>query len=212
MKFDVVFSIGPYCRPAYYLVLCNLRRKAYPLDWQGLSINDTLHLYENRFKDFFLEYEDLSDKVNHLDGLRYVVDTKNNIISMHHIKDSIPLDDAVEEFRNITLKRYYRLDNDLKKAKSILIVGNHNVKLEVLTNFLCRFSNIYNNKKIVLLNIHSRKNGRYKHVHKISDNLTICEYFFNDVNKDGDNYNLNKRAWIGNEDKWVEVLSKYYLE
>lgn len=129
-KFNVGFSLGPYCRPAYYLQLCNLRTCAYPLDWQGCFAESALHLYETKFKDFFIQYKEMPElKAECESGLRYVIDTKNKIISMHHIKDDIPLEQAVDDFRKIIIKRYQRLNKNLNKANSILTVCNHNRKL-----------------------------------------------------------------------------------
>lgn len=212
-EFDVVFSLGPHCRPAYYLQLCGLRTLAYPLDWQGCSIESALHLYETNFNDFFVQYKDLSKlKTNCIEeGLRYVVDVKNNIISMHHIKYNMPLDEAVSAFKKIMIKRYNRRDKNLNKANSILIVCNYNKKLSTLIQFLIRFSKIYKNKKITLINIHSRKNGKNRHVHIINDNLSIIEYFFNDINKDGMDPKYNKNFWLGNEEKWIEIINSYSL-
>lgn len=212
-EFDIVFSLVPYCRPAYYLQLCGLRRCAYSLDWQGCSIENTLHLYETNFKDFFVQYKDLSKlKTDCIEeGLRYVVDVKNNIISMHHIKDNMPLDEAVSVFRKIMIKRYNRFNKNLNKASSILIVCNYNKKISTLIEFLIRFSKLYSNKKITLINIHSRKNGKNKHVHIVNNNLSIIEYFFYDVNKDGDDPKYNKKIWLGNEEKWIEIINSYTL-
>lgn len=210
-EFDIVFSLGPCCRPAYYLQLCGLRTFAYPLDWQGCSIESALHLYETNFEDFFIQYKDLSKlkKDCTLEGLRYVVDVKNNIKSMHHIKNNIPLDEAVSEFKEIMIKRYNRLNGNLNNASSILIVSNYNKKLSTLSEFLIRFSKIYKNKKITLINIHSRKNGKNRYVHKINENLSIIEYFFNDINKDGEDPKYNKNFWLGNEEKWIEIINSY---
>lgn len=212
-KYDVVFSLGPACRPAYYLQLCGLRNCAYPLDWQMYSIESALHLYETNFSDFFLEYEDLSyTREKRLKGLRYVLDPKNNVISMHHIKDNIPLNKAVDEFRKLMLKRYKRLDNNLNNAKKILIVSNYNEELSVFSNFLLRFSNIYKNKKITLVNIHSDSNYKNRQVHCINDNLCVVEYYFNDVNINGADPNRNKNFWLGNEEEWIKVLENYSLK
>ncbi len=212
-SFDIVFSLGPACRPAYYLQLCGLRTCAYPLDWQMYSIESALHLYETRFSDFFLEYDDLSHtREKRLEGLRYVLDTKNNVISMHHIKDNIPLSEAVDEFRATMLRRYKRLNENLNNAKTILILSNHERELDILVNFLLRFSNIYKNKKITLVNIRSIRNGKNKHIHKINDDLCVVEYYFNDVNKNGEDPIHNENFWLGNEEKWIEVLSNYSVK
>lgn len=207
-QFDVVFSLGPYCRPAYYLELCHLRKCAYPMDWQGSLLESTLSLYENEFQDFFTQYRDFPKLVNDKEQLRYVVDTKYHVISMHHIKSNLPLDSAVKEFRKLMMKRYHRLDQDLKNAKSILIVGNHNRKINILKEFLVCFSKKYSNKKITFVNIHSRKNGKNKYVHVINEYLTIIEIFFYDVHKDGADPSLNKNFWLGNEEKWTTIINQ----
>jgi len=210
-NFDTIFSLGPCCRPAYYLQLCGLRKCAYPLDWQGCPLESALHLYQTGFQDFFNDYTDLSRKAKCLKGLRHVIDNKNNIVSMHHIKDNIPLDQAVKKFKETMIKRYIRLDKHLRNANSILILANHNKKKDELVNFVIEFSKIYKHKRITLINIHDRKNGKNKHIYKINADLKVIEYFINDENKNGKNPKTNKDFWLGNEEKWTEIISEYKL-
>lgn len=208
-EFDIIFSLGPWCRPAYYIQLCGLRKCAYPLDWQGCPLDSALHLYQTGFKDFFNEYADLSKPTEDLEGMRRVNDKINNIVSIHHIKDNIPLDKGVNEFKTLMLKRYKRLDKHLKNANSIMMLSNHNKRKKDLQNFVINFSEIYPNKKITLVNIHNRKNGKHKHIYKINDDLQIIEYFINDINKLGPDPKKNKNFWLGNEEKWIEIMKEY---
>ena len=39
MEYDIAFSVGPRCRPAYYLEKHGLRVCAYPLDWLVCSLD-----------------------------------------------------------------------------------------------------------------------------------------------------------------------------
>lgn len=57
----------------------------------------------------------------------------HNIVKAYNGEES-----AKKEFRKLMMKRYHRLDQDLKNAKSIVIVGNHNRNINILKEFLAR--------------------------------------------------------------------------
>ena len=193
----LVFSAGPHCRPAYYLRKFEIREKAFPLDWQICSLENTLLLYKTGFKDFFNEYKEYPKYENKQKCLRYVKDTKYSVISMHHIRSDIPLKDAVKEFKKTMKKRYRNLDSEIKKVNKVIMLSSHNVSFHKLTHFLKSFAKIYTNKEIVMINIHSRKNGKRMHSHTINSKIKLIEFFFNDVNKGGSSP-TNKEFWHGN--------------
>ena len=202
----VVFSIGPHCRPAHYLKEFELRKQAFPMDWQMCSLEDSIKLYENRFKDFFKEYKNYPEKENKQKGLRCVEDTKNKVVSIHHISNNVPLDEAVTEFRKLMLKRYHALDNTIKKSDLIIMVGSYNVSKARLDDFLLRFSKMYKDKEMILFNVHNRKNGAHFHERIVKKNLKIVEFFFNDVHKNGSDPAINPKYWHGNVEKWDEMM------
>ncbi len=207
-KYDIFLSGGPACRPAYYLQKLELRKAAYPLDWQMCDLDTGIHLYKTKFKDFFEEYKD-TGKVHK--GIRTVIDTKNNITAMHHVKAEPEIEVAVKEFRDLMIRRYENLNESLKKANSVCILMNQNVVLEKIKNYLQEFSKIYPNKQITLINIRNRKNGKNKKVHELTSKLRICEYFVNDIHADGSDPQKNKLFWHGNEEAWENILKEYAL-
>jgi len=210
-KYDLIFSIGPACRVAYYLELCHIRNKAYPFDWLGTDIDTILHLFKTDFADFFKEYTDQTAITWHADNLRNVVD-QNEIIAAHHIPLSKPLEIGVAEFKQLMLKRYTRLKNDLNDAQNIVMITYQELAREKLIYFLNEFAIVYPNKEITLICIHSRKDSDRVIDFKIDKNLTLIEYYFNDINKDGELPDKNPNFWLGNEEKWISVMNDLKLE
>ncbi len=205
-KYDLVFSIGPTCRVAYYLQLSNLRTYAYPFDWLGTNLKIIISLFKSDFKLFLNNYQDISDEW-HVPGFKNIKDN-NGIIIAHHIKDDIEIEEAITNCKKLMTKRYRRLKEHLKLASNIAIVTNQNVNLEELKNFLKTFSDLFPNKKITLVNIKSNKKEKQRLEINLSHNLKIMEYYFNDVNKDGDIKDINPNFWLGNEAKWLEVMEE----
>ena len=147
-NYDVIFSIGQSCKVAQYLKSLNLRKYAYPLDWQFCDDFDRiLHLFESDFSDFFIEYKNLDNDYK-LSGLRMVEDIRNKIVSMHHISDDLPLDEGVKKFRSKMLKRYFRLKSHIQNGNNILIIANYDVSIDDLVSFLKSFASLFEKKNI----------------------------------------------------------------
>ena len=205
-------SGGESCRPTYYLKKYNLRYQAYPLDWQICSLKSAIHLYETKFNDFFKEYKDYPEKLIKSTKMRYVRDTKNDIISMHHISSDKPIDEAVKDFVELMQKRYADLDESIKNHKRIIILGNHQVDVSQIKSFVERLSKIYKGKEFLFVNIHKTKGNAFSHtITRLNDELKIIEFCFNDINKKGNDPEKNLDFWKGNEEKWDKVM-KYILE
>lgn len=207
MKYDIIFSIGFNCKVAQHLKDKGLRECAYPLDWQICrNFEKIINLFETDFQDFFDVYQEELDEKS-LPGLRTVKDTKNEIVSMHHIISDIPLEAAVDDFRNLMIKRYFRLKEHLREANSILIFSNYNVSIDKLISFLERFSKLYLNKKIVLVNV-ANSDSEGKNYYHINHNLVLIEYLIDDVNEDGPDSEANPSFWLGNKKKWYEIIDE----
>ena len=128
--------------------------------------------------------------------------------------------DFVDFFKNIkeegqksfleTMKRRYRNQKErLQNAKKILLLSNRLDNIESLENFLIRFSNMFPDKEIRLLNIRDEWElapGEIKETNKsINKNLEIVYYKVNDsCDEDGKEYD-----WKGNARAWNEVLKSY---
>jgi hypothetical protein len=208
MKNDfLIFSGGPNCRPTHYLKKYELRDKAFPLDWQICSLKDATHLYKTGFKDFFNDYKEYPERLNKTKKLRYVVDTKNHIVSMHHVSSEKALDIAVSEFVELMKKRFNDLNTAIKKQKRIIILSNHAASYQSLKCFIQNFTKLYSGKDFTLVNVHNRKNGSGRiHTKEISRNARIIEFFFHDVHKNGSDPVQNPNFWYGNEEEWDNVM------
>ena len=97
-KYDVAVSIGFTCKPAFYLKISGLRKFSSPMDWLTCSIDSQIKLYKNKFNDFFNEYKTDYDIPKVDEEYIPVRDTKYDILTMHHVRKDIPLNEAVEEF------------------------------------------------------------------------------------------------------------------
>ncbi|MCM1052688.1 MAG: papain-like cysteine peptidase [Ruminococcus sp.] len=203
-KYDLVFSIGPFCRPAYYLTLTGLRTYAYPFDWLGTDLKTVLRLFESDFNVFLNSFQDVSEEW-HIPGLKRIKDN-NGIIIAHHIKEDEDIGAAILNCKKLMQKRYNRLKEHIKEARNIAMLTNQNVNLEELKSFLKAIGLLFPNKNITLINIQNRLIEEPKLEIDICKNLKIIEYYFNDINKDDDSENINPNFWIGNEEKWLEVI------
>ena len=206
-NYDVIFSIGPSCKVAQYLKSLNLRKCAYPLDWQICNDFDRiLHLFESDFSDFFIEYKNLDNDYK-LSGLRSVEDIRNKIVSMHHISDDLPLDEGVKKFRSKMLKRYFRLKSHIQNGNNILIIANYDVSIDDLVSFLKSFASLFEKKNIVMVNVKDSKIEE-KNEYYLDNNLKIVEYLINDVHENGSDPKTNRLFWLGNTKRWLEIISE----
>lgn len=194
MAFDLFIPLGIACRPAHYLRDMNLRFFSCPLDWMmDYTLGTALELFKNNFDDFFMNIKE--DK-SYVGLYKKVQDVSNRIISIHHFRPDYDIDTELSIFRKIMLKRYRRLNIFLRKAKNICIVSNRNDTIEILSEFLKEFNNLYPWLKITFINI---KNSDNKKIEEfiINDKLSIIHYSFVDVNRNNDA--SNPGAWVGNE-------------
>ena len=204
MKLDVVFSIGPACRPAYHLASNGFRKFAAPLDWQmGYSLETVLQLFKTGFYDFFVEIE---EDDSYEGEMRKVWDVRNKVCSIHHFSRDVDLKQNQEIFREKMRRRYERLDKKIKESSSIGLVCNRNLEIEQFKTFLLEFSQIYPQKKIILINI-KNEDTKEKRIEKydVNENLEIHQYILFDEGESGTHW------WIGNSENWYWVLNHYEL-
>lgn len=206
MKLDLIFSIGPACRPAYHLRQHFLRAFSCPLDYQmRYSLNTVLHLFETSFSDFFSEItEDPIEKGAH--NNRRVIDTKNSIISLHHFDRDIPLAAAQKQFQATMVKRFHILHDAILHAKTVGLICNRSDSLEELTAFLKSFGALYPDQHFILINIRNDESAAsiQKTEHHLNHCLTIFEYTGCDQHPKDNDY--ERLYWIGNPALWNKVL------
>ena len=211
--FDVIVPIGKACRPAKHLSENRLRVSAYPMDWmKKYDIKTLTHLFETGFEDFFVEcVEDEEQEIElhknpaHGDK-RYVIDTKNNISSIHHffIKDSF--EKGKEQFLEKMTKRAKLLMSRLSAAEKILFIGNRDESREELKEFLTAMQQkCFQNADITLINMrHDDKiaiDAPMKIFREDEGKWHFCEYTFNDTHETG-----GYDGWIGKAERWNSVL------
>lgn len=204
IKLDMIFSVGSACRPAYHLQVNGLRRFACPLDWQmRYSLDRVLHLFQTSFQDFFEVIEEEQALDCHC---RKVWDKKNGICSIHHFSKDLDLETSHVMFREKMARRYYNLDAEIKKSNVIGLICNRKHSIIEFIEFLKAFSQIYPQKKIILINIRDEDiNEKQRVRHVVDENLEIHEYIFCDKDK------LKVTSWKGNKEGWDWVLSHYEM-
>lgn len=207
--FHFIMSIGPDCRAARHLQEHGLRTQASPLDWQMTnSLPPVLHLVRTSFQDFFEEIEDTQKQV---DEHRFVLDTKNQIKSIHHFPISQDLLSAQIQFRQQMLHRWEKSDRAIKEGKRIALVSSRKEPLGELESFLTAFGEWYPDQKITMINIRDTDVEDSKIVRKevvLSPRLKIIEYQFHDVHPKGTTKAVNPDFWLGNPEKWAYVMEQ----
>lgn len=212
MDLDLIFSVGPACRPAYHLKQNFLRTFSCPLDWQmAYSLDTCLTLFQTGFQTFFTSIQEDSSRKG-ATGCRRIIDIQNSIISIHHFSSKYPLAEAQRLFRSTMLKRYYILHNTIMQSDTIGLICNRNDSIEKLSDFLLAFGNIYPNQKILLINIRDNQklNSLMEHEYKINSQLSIREYTFSDKHPFTKDQESN--SWLGNTEYWNALLARYRIK
>lgn len=208
IKVDCALSVGGWCICAEHLRENGLRKISSPLDWmRKYSLDTVARMFETKFKDFFKNVS----VVDRPSGTRcrVVVETKNNIESIHFMPRSAPFDEEYKKFSEMMKKRAKKLNQMLLSSKSILLVNcrynpetnEKNSTDRELKIFAKRFAKAYPNlKKIYLMDIHNDENTNIRKRTVYEDNkIKIIQYKFKNV--DSKNY-----SWIGNTETWNKIL------
>lgn len=214
MELDLIFSIGPACRPAYHLKQHFLRLFSCPLDYQmSYSLDTVLHLFHTSFKDFFAEIIEDKTKKGARNNRR-IIDTANNITSIHHFPCDIPLDEAQTHFRSIMLKRYRILNTAILNSDTVGLLCNRNDTIEDLAAFLFSFGEIYPNTNFILINIRHNQalNSVIVNEHKFNSRYCIREYSFCDIYQHVNDTNYDMNMWLGNMKNWNYILQDFCIK
>lgn len=224
---DCIFSVGPACRPAQWLRKTHKRFQAAPFDWMmKYSLDTVLHCSKNKYADFF---ENIRSTGQNIGEHRVVVDTKNNIVSMHHFYKNASAEEGKWGFREKMLRRGKRVDEILKNSRSIVLISNRQKdSLDDFKRFIHGFSRLYPDRNITLINIRSNGNNWvskdviYENAAAISKKksaktkskeqsknqtankrkkLKIIQYSFND----------SSSSWEGNPSGWNQVMNDIEL-
>lgn len=207
---DFVLSVGPACRPSIYIKEYDLRFQAAPLDWMmKYDLSKVIHFFKTGFNDFFEEIEEIPEKF--CGNCKFVKDTKNGVISIHHFDKDNSLDSEHKKFRETMLRRAKSVDEILKKSNSIALVCNRpDVAMSELLNFAKDFSDIYKDKKIILINVVDMDTEKiHKSILFEYDNLKVVQFIFSDKPPIDDPQKFPK--WRGNPIGWKAVMKKIKL-
>lgn len=205
IKVDCMIPVGEACRPCQHLRKNNLRISAFPLDWMmSYSLQTAIHFFETKFADFFENIEEIPDRYcgNH----KFIKDVKNGVISIHHFRKDEPLESEHKKFRKMMLGRAEKLHNILKNSHSIgLICNRKDASDKELIDFIEKFSKIYPNKKITLINVVNEDIPDFKNnVLFENENLKIIQFIFKDVPPVKDEKKFPQ--WEGNPECWKKIM------
>lgn len=210
LPMDFVMSVGPACRPAQQVKHAGLRFTAAPMDWMQLyPLQAVTHIFETAFVDFFAEIEDVTPVAGKKH--RRVVDTKNDICSIHHFFSKDSLEKGQKEVRKTMQKRYKRIHGFFRSAERICFVCNREDSPEALLAFLHDFNRIYPQAEMVMVNMRHVDTDGISMAKFTDGSCTLYEASFRDVNPDGADIATNPEAWHGNTPCWQEVLQHVHL-
>jgi len=202
---DFIFSIGNACRPAHYLREHKLRTQSAPLDWMmKYSLDTVINLFETGFESFF---ENISEiPIENSSKHRTVLDTVNNITSIHHFEKENSLEDEQLKFITKMKKRATKTISTIKKSSSIALICDRNDETnESLIDFIQKFSVIFPNKQITLINIFdSDIKNLDKKIILNKNNLKIIQYEFYD--------HVPSKSWKGNNYYWDQIVDNIKLK
>ncbi len=208
LKVDVVISLGPACRPVFYIKKAKLRKEAFPFDWfSGFTLDDFITLTENNFEKFFTDVIDNTENKlkTHSDiKHRQLAEKNSNINSFHHFPLELTAEEYYPEFIAKIRKRNKRMHERIKASKKILFITNRDEPFEHFVKFLKRMQERFPGKEFVFLNIRNSEN-KYKKIIDISKTLKIIECGFKDVHEDGSG-SKNPNRWMGNRQEWKAIV------
>lgn len=205
IEVDCMIPIGEACKPCQHLRKNNLRISAFPLDWMmSYSLETAIHFFETKFANFFENIEEIPNK--YCGDHKFVKDTKNGVISIHHFKKDEPLESEHKKFRTIMLGRAEKLHNILENSHSIgLICNRKDASDKELIDFIEKFSKIYPNKKITLINVVDEDIPDFKKsILFENENLKIIQFTFKDVPPIKDEKKFPQ--WEGNPGYWKKIM------
>jgi len=210
LPMDFVMSVGPACRPAQQLKHAGLRFTAAPMDWMQLyPLQAVTHIYATGFSDFFAEIEDITPEPGKKN--RRVVDTKNDICSIHHFPTAKSLEQGQRDVQKTMTKRYKRIHRILKNARRICFVCNREDSAEQLLAFMASFGDIYPQAELVMVNMRHADTDGIVMAKYTEGRCTVYEAVFRDENPKGTDIAVNPEAWHGNTPRWQQVLGHVHL-
>ena len=154
-------------------------------------------------------YEELENTFDYKG--RFLIDTKYEVQTMHQVRYDLEINEAVQEFKNTIMRRFNRLDNDLKNANTILLVNNQNdlTDEDIKTN-INELLEIYPNKEIIFLNVINGTEYKKRKV-QLNSNILLLQYTIIDEYVDVPDVN-EWDHWVGNIREWEKILADFQLK
>ena len=155
------------------------------------------------FSDFEQNGEDRKNK------FRYMISKSTGMVSIHHFRNNIPVDESYFVFKNTMNRRFRELDKIFIDAKSICIVTSRKQSSDKIVDFIKKFLTLYHFEQLYFINIYN--NDEEKIEISNLDNAIIYNCYFKDVHPLGNNAETNSKFWKGNIEYWDKILSKISL-
>ena len=127
---EIHLPVGIHCGPAKYLRSRQLRKYAYPFDWNISNKGTILNLIESQGKDFLLDENIIigsehkakyENSPNHWTILKTIFDKKTGMLIVHDYRVK---DGSLPEIREKYKLRFERLHEHLSKATKVTLYGN----------------------------------------------------------------------------------------
>ncbi|RDU63571.1 hypothetical protein CQA53_08360 [Helicobacter didelphidarum] len=149
---DLVLSVGDACKPAFHLQESRLRRFATPIDWmKHYELNDVTLMFQYNFSGFFENfYEDTTQNTGN--NCRYIVDSKNTMVSIHAFPKDKDIQVQYPLFISTMKRRFERMKSAIKNAQHILFVSAREFDVQAFRDFLITMQS-YHNANYTLLNL-----------------------------------------------------------
>lgn len=210
-NYDFIVPVGRNCRPAGNLRDFGVYKYGLPFDWKVFSLDTFLHVLETDFEDYFVNVERVKGTPVLDGGTIHVRDLTNDILSAHDFF----YDEDVEERRVRVVKdnraagRFMR--KKIRRSNHVLLLSSRSEESrEELIAFLYRFSRLFPEPELTLLNIRHNAALSYdvfeQTVSWSEGKLHFDEYEVNEVDESVD---YDWVGWKGNQRQWYAILSRY---
>ena len=168
------------------------------------SLDTVINLFETGFESFFENILEIPKENS--SKHRTVLDTVNNITSIHHFEKENSLEDEQLKFITKMKKRATKTISTIKESSSIALICDRNDETnESLIDFIQKFSVIFPNKQITLINIFdSDIKNLDKKIILNKNNLKIIQYEFYD--------HVPNKSWKGNNYYWDQIVDNIKLK
>ena len=208
IKADATISFGPNCRGAEALRRNKLRFFSGPFDWMmKYDLKSVFDALKNKGEGFFSDF--IQDGEDRKKKFRYMVSKSTGMVSMHHFRNNLPVDEAYYVFKNTMKRRFKELDKIFNDAETLVIITSRKQETAEIIPFIKDFLTLYEFQKLYFINIFDSPEEKIEK--EEFNNVTIYNCFFKDVHPDGSDPNINKKFWKGNMEYWDMILSKISL-